>query len=84
MIFYFDILNILYDSHIKNCSKFLFKIKNLSRMQTSGDEMELFAAVNRKFRYIFAQQENMKTFRTYDVIEVRWKALFYLVTFNLI
>ena len=40
-------------------------------MQTSGDEMELFAAVNRKFRYIFAQQEHMKTFRTYDVIEVR-------------
>jgi hypothetical protein len=35
-------------------------------MQTSGDEMELFAAVNRKFRHIFAQQEHMKMFKTYD------------------
>jgi hypothetical protein len=32
--------------------------------------MELFAAVNRKFRYLFAQQEHMKTFKTYDLIEV--------------
>lgn len=39
-------------------------------MQTSGDEMELFAAVNRKFRHLFAQQEHMKTFRIYDLIEV--------------
>lgn len=39
-------------------------------MQTSGDEMELFAAVNRKYRHLFAQQEHMKTFRTYDNVEV--------------
>lgn len=39
-------------------------------MQTSGDEMELFAAVNRKFRHLFAQQEHMKSFRVYDIIEV--------------
>ncbi|CAF0884068.1 unnamed protein product [Brachionus calyciflorus] len=43
---------------------------NLSRMQTSGDEMELFAAVNRKYRHLFTQQEHMKTFRTYDSIEL--------------
>ena len=35
-------------------------------MQTSGDEMELFASVNRKFRHTFAQQEHMKSFKTYD------------------
>jgi hypothetical protein len=40
--------------------------QNLARMQTSGDEMELFAAVNRKFRHLFAQQEHMKSFKTYD------------------
>ena len=39
-------------------------------MQTIGDEMELFAAVNRKFRYVFAQQEHMKLFKTYDLTEV--------------
>lgn len=39
-------------------------------MQTSGDEMELFAAVNRKYRHLFAQQEHMKTFKIYDSLEV--------------
>ena len=39
-------------------------------MHTSGDEMELLAAVNRKFRHIFAKQEHMKAFRVYDIAEV--------------
>lgn len=41
-------------------------LKDLARMQTSGDEMELFAAVNRKFRHLFAQQEHMQSFKIYD------------------
>ena len=45
-------------------------LQNLSNMQTSGDEMELYASVNRKFRHIFANQENFKSFRTYDSLEV--------------
>ena len=40
-------------------------------MQTAGDEMELFAAVNRKFRHLFNQQEHMKKFRVYDILEVK-------------
>lgn len=48
----------------------LYKIDyNLVRMQTPGDEMELFAAVNRKFREIFAVQEQMMSFRVYDAID---------------
>ena len=39
-------------------------------MHTSGDEMELLAAVNRRFRHIFAKQEHMKAFRVYDIAEV--------------
>ncbi len=39
-------------------------------MHTSGDEMELYAAVNRKFRHIFNKQEQMKTFKVYDALEV--------------
>jgi hypothetical protein len=42
---------------------------NLQRMQTPGDEMELFSAVSRKFREIFNMQEQMKTFRVYDTID---------------
>ena len=45
-------------------------LKNLARMQSPGDEMELLMAVNRKYRYLFAQQEHMKTFKEYDSIEV--------------
>jgi hypothetical protein len=39
-------------------------------MKTSGDEMELFAIVNRKFRSLFNKQEQMKTFKIYDAFEV--------------
>ena len=39
-------------------------------MHTPGDEMELFASVNRKFRHLFSRQEHMKTFRVYDMVEV--------------
>ena len=30
----------------------------------------MFAAINRKFKQIFGRQEHMKTFKTYDRIEV--------------
>ena len=39
-------------------------------MHNSGDEMELYAAVNKKFREIFSNQEQMRTFKTYDAVEV--------------
>ena len=47
--------------------------QNISHMKTSGDEMELFAAVNRKFSLIFAQKEHMLAFRTYDAVEVGYR-----------
>ena len=33
--------------------------------------MEMYGAVNRKFKQIFNRQEHMKTFKTYDRIEVQ-------------
>ena len=55
-------------------------------MITSGDEMELFALVNRKIRQLFSQQEHMKTFRTYDACEVseRLKAGNFILIIKLI
>jgi hypothetical protein len=50
-------------------------------MQTSGDEMELFAAVNRRFRHIFAQQEHMKAFRIYDMVEVKLLTFLFILFF---
>lgn len=50
-------------------------------MQTSGDEMELLAAVNRKFRHIFARQEHMKAYRVYDIAEVIFSLHFSLFIF---
>ena len=41
-------------------------------MSTSAEEMELYAAVNRKFKQVFTRQEHMKTFKTYDRIEVNY------------
>ncbi|CAH1785032.1 unnamed protein product [Owenia fusiformis] len=37
---------------------------------TSGDEMELYGAVNRKFKQVYVRQEQMKTFKTYDKAEL--------------
>ena len=49
----------------------IFEIKqNLAKMQSSGDEMELYVAVTRRFREIFAEQEHMKSFKIYDFVEV--------------
>ncbi len=45
-------------------------------MRTSAEEMELFAQVNKKFRQVFNRQESMKTFKTYDRVEVL-RPLFY-------
>ena len=39
-------------------------------MKSSADEMELYAQANKKFRQVFNRQEHMKTFRTYDRVEV--------------
>ena len=39
-------------------------------MHSSADEMELFAQANKKFRQTFNRQEHMKTFKTYDRVEV--------------
>ena len=47
-------------------------------MKSSADEMELYAQANKKFRQVFNRQEHMKTFRTYDRVEVTC-----YVTFNL-
>ena len=48
----------------------------MSRLQTTGDEMELYAAVTRRFKLIFSQQEQMKKFRIYDLVEVKTNAFF--------
>ncbi|XP_064633719.1 uncharacterized protein LOC135491668 [Lineus longissimus] len=42
---------------------------DVESMKSTADEMELYAAVNRKFKQIFVRQETMKTFKTYDRIE---------------
>lgn len=44
--------------------------QNLEGIRSSADEMEMFAAIVRKFKQTFQRQENMKTFKTYDRIEV--------------
>jgi hypothetical protein len=41
-------------------------------MRSSGDEIELYAIVSRKFRHLFAKQENMRDFHIYDSINVRF------------
>ena len=45
--------------------------QNLEGVHNTADEMEMYGAVNRKFKQIFNRQEHMKTFKTYDRIEVR-------------
>ncbi|KAK3103240.1 hypothetical protein FSP39_017753 [Pinctada imbricata] len=42
---------------------------DLESINNSADEMEMYAAVNRKFRHLFNRQEHMRTFKTYDRIE---------------
>ncbi|KAI3367519.1 hypothetical protein L3Q82_026373, partial [Scortum barcoo] len=41
------------------------------KLETTADEMELFSTVWRKFRDVFRQQEEMKTFPQYDGTEVK-------------
>ena len=38
--------------------------------------MELYAAVTRRFKLIFSQQEQMKKFRIYDLVEVKTYHIF--------
>lgn len=42
----------------------------LDKVDNSSDEMELYAAIGRKFRTLFLRQEHMKTFKAYDRLEV--------------
>ncbi|XP_061178732.1 uncharacterized protein LOC133187394 [Saccostrea echinata] len=42
---------------------------DLNSIHNSADEMEMYAAVNRKFQSLFNRQEVMKTFKTYDRLE---------------
>ncbi|XP_078341998.1 uncharacterized protein LOC111108050 isoform X2 [Crassostrea virginica] len=42
---------------------------DLNSVHNSADEMEMYAAVNRKFHTIFNRQEVMKTFKVYDRME---------------
>ena len=44
--------------------------QEVEKVQSSVDEMELYAAVNKKFRQVYTRQEHMKTFKTYDRLEV--------------
>ena len=48
----------------------LLHTQDVENMNTSAEEMELYASVNRKFRQVFHRQEHMRTFKTYDRIEV--------------
>jgi hypothetical protein len=41
--------------------------------------MELYAAVTRRFKVIFSQQEQMKKFRIYDLVEVKTHLYLYLI-----
>ncbi|CAC5397176.1 unnamed protein product [Mytilus coruscus] len=43
---------------------------DLEKIDNSSDEMELYAAIGRKFRTVFMRQEHMKTFKAYDRLEV--------------
>lgn len=49
----------------------LIVLQDLNSVHNSADEMEMYAAVNRKFQAIFNRQEIMKTFKTYDRLEVK-------------
>ncbi|EUB56864.1 Transmembrane protein [Echinococcus granulosus] len=39
---------------------------NIQTIRSAADEMELFAVINRNFRRLFLEQEEMLTFKTYD------------------
>ncbi|XP_038054173.1 uncharacterized protein LOC119726519 isoform X2 [Patiria miniata] len=43
---------------------------NLDRINGPSDEMELLSHVNRRFKTVFARQEEQKTFPTYDKLEM--------------
>ncbi|XP_048257717.1 uncharacterized protein LOC124151794 isoform X2 [Haliotis rufescens] len=42
---------------------------DLDSIRSTADEMELFAAINRRFKHIFIKQEHMNTFKMYDRVE---------------
>jgi hypothetical protein len=48
----------------------IWLFQDLDKVDNSSDEMELYAAIGRKFRTLFMRQEHMKTFKAYDRLEV--------------
>lgn len=44
--------------------------QDVNSIQSTADEMELFAVVNRKYKHFFIKQEHLLTFRMYDYFEV--------------
>ena len=50
--------------------KIILTFQDVTQMHSSADEMELYAQANKKFRQVFNRQERMKTFKTYDRVEV--------------
>ena len=44
--------------------------QNLEKINGPSDEMELLSHVNRRFKTVFAKQEEQKTWPTYDKLEV--------------
>ncbi|XP_021364139.1 uncharacterized protein LOC110457263 isoform X2 [Mizuhopecten yessoensis] len=67
-------LNVIDFDSLKPHLSFLLNIYginyDLESIHTPADEMELYAAVNRKFRLLFLRQESMRTFKAYDRLEV--------------
>ena len=49
---------------------FFFFWQDVENINSPADEMELYANVSRKFRQIFARQEQLRTFKTYGKSEV--------------
>ena len=47
-----------------------FDLQDVETIKSSADEMELYAFVSRKFRQVYTRQEHMRTYKTYDRIEV--------------
>ncbi|KAL5014657.1 hypothetical protein ScPMuIL_008927 [Solemya velum] len=67
-------LNVIDFQSLKPHLSFLFNVyglnTDLDQVHNTADEMEMFAAVNRKFKQIFTRQELMKTYKYYDHLEL--------------
>nr|KAG5699494.1 hypothetical protein BaRGS_020053 [Batillaria attramentaria] len=62
--------------HLRAMKRFNQYLRDLNSIHNAADEMEMFAAVNRKYKHFFIKQEHLLTFRMYDrVEEKRWSEL---------